>query len=266
MTPKKSCKQCGVEFGRKPKESRRQFEQRACCSRKCTNLSLTLSPEQRLTPERFWPKVRKGPDGHCWPWTGTANDNGYGVFVVSAKPVERRAGAHRVAYFLHHGVDPGALEVCHSCDNPPCCNPSHLFLGTHAANMADSAEKGRARGGGQKLYASDVAEIRRLYAGGRSSADIAADFGISQGQAYRLAAGESQRRVDAAPVLVPWREAGFDNHAQKLADEQVAEIRERYRRGGVTQRALAAEYGISSGHISNLINRKSKAGSRRAAS
>lgn len=89
--------------------------------------------------ERFWAKVdRRGPD-ECWPWTGATQQTGYGRFRVDG----RLQGAHRVAYVLTHGhLRPGA-HVLHRCDTPGCCNPSHLFLGTHADNMADKEAKGR---------------------------------------------------------------------------------------------------------------------------
>lgn len=88
-----------------------------------------------LTPEeqaRFWAKVDKSSD--CWVWTGTHSANHYGVFFLWG----RRYYAHRVAYELAKGpLKPGRL-ACHTCDNPPCCNPEHLYEGTPASNIADS--------------------------------------------------------------------------------------------------------------------------------
>jgi hypothetical protein len=98
------------------------------------------------TEERFWAKVDRsgGPDA-CWLWTaGTFRlRNGYGKF--GADPAaSRTVYAHRFAYELSHGPIPPGLLVCHHCDNPPCCNPAHLFLGTIADNMRDMSDKGRA--------------------------------------------------------------------------------------------------------------------------
>lgn len=89
---------------------------------------------------RFFSKVEKRDTG-CWEWVGQINKHGYGVFSVLAKPIT----AHRFSYSLHHGKDPADLLVCHTCDNPKCVNPEHLFLGTVLDNHRDMDRKGRRR-------------------------------------------------------------------------------------------------------------------------
>jgi hypothetical protein len=89
---------------------------------------------------RFWSKVDKS--GECWVWTAKALcENGYGRFYVGKKPLR----AHRYSWELANGPITDGLFVCHRCDNPPCVNPAHLFLGTHQDNMQDMVAKGRSR-------------------------------------------------------------------------------------------------------------------------
>lgn len=88
---------------------------------------------------KFWAKFdRSGPNG-CWTWTGATDDCGYGLTKFKGK----RIRTHRLAYFLTHGEFPDDLSVCHQCDNPPCGNPAHLWLGTARDNSQDKVAKGR---------------------------------------------------------------------------------------------------------------------------
>lgn len=81
----------------------------------------------------FWSRVDvRGPD-ECWPWMNAKTPNGYGTVYFGGRMV----GAHRVSWELTHGPIPDGLFVLHHCDNPPCCNPAHLFTGTHTDNVRD---------------------------------------------------------------------------------------------------------------------------------
>lgn len=135
---------------------------------------------------------RSGGEGACWPWTGYTQ-NGYGVLKYGRRgssPVR----AHRVAYELAHGLIPEGLFVCHHCDNPPCCNPAHLFVGTAADNAQDMVAKGRhgsivkretrprgERNPSSKLTEESVRQIRREWAaGGVRQRDLAKRFGVDK--------------------------------------------------------------------------------------
>ena len=88
--------------------------------------------------DRFWSKVDIKGDDECWEWKN-GKSQGYGIFRYDG----RAQKSSRVAYILTHGPIAKDLHVCHSCDNPPCCNPKHLWLGTNQDNISDKMEKNR---------------------------------------------------------------------------------------------------------------------------
>lgn len=90
----------------------------------------------------FWEKVNIRGAEECWEWHAGRNRYGYGNFKCKGKTIS----AHRLAWSLTHGEIPPGLCVCHKCDNPPCCNPAHLFLETSKGNTRDSVSKGRIGG------------------------------------------------------------------------------------------------------------------------
>jgi hypothetical protein len=127
--------------------------------------------------DRFWVKVQKAGDDECWVWLATRNHRGYGLFWAAG----RYDSASRVAYKLAYGPIPAGASVCHRCDNPPCCNPAHLFIGTQAMNLADMVAKGRqARHLGRtnpmaRLTDDDVRAIR---SSGLPAAELAKRHGV----------------------------------------------------------------------------------------
>jgi hypothetical protein len=137
-------------------------------------------PANRM--EDVWRYVQVGEPDECWPWTAAKRRRGYGTFTLA----RRNYVAHRIVYQVATGVDPGDRLVCHTCDNPPCCNPAHLFLGTHTDNVRDMLTKGRGRPPhgtrhhGAKLTEEDVREIRRRAATGEKLVTISRDYAVGQ--------------------------------------------------------------------------------------
>ena len=149
--------------------------------------------------ERFWPKVAvtANPD-KCWEWTaGMFQGSGYGSFAVRRK----NCYAHRVAYQLYYGKDPGDLDVLHKCDNVTCCNPHHLFLGTHTDNMRDRNNKGRANipKGEQvwdsKLTEENVTEALAMLSSGMTQQEVADVFGVDRSNIGYIKRGKIWKHI-----------------------------------------------------------------------
>ena len=139
--------------------------------------------------ERFWAKVdKKGPD-ECWNWNACIGKSGYGWFGLGSG--EGPKFAHRVSAYYYRILKDikDTIQVLHTCDNPRCCNPNHLFLGTNADNVADRHKKGRdgwiprlgEANPRAKLTERQVVEIRQRYSLGDTSQSILGrEYGVSQ--------------------------------------------------------------------------------------
>lgn len=173
--------------------------------------------------ERFWAKVdtSAGPDG-CWNWLGAGGAGLHGVIWRGGSNV----GAHRLSWELRNGVKvPDGLFVCHSCDNPSCVNPDHLWVGTQAQNMRDCQMKGRrARGDrhGSRLHPDRVAR------GDRNGARL-------------------------HPERMP---RGERNGSAKLSVNDVLSILQMHSAGGVTQKEIAKLHGVSPSLVHCIVSRK----------
>jgi hypothetical protein len=129
--------------------------------------------------DAFWSRVNIAGDDDCWNWTGAKTDRAYGIYAPLPGVLLR---SHRVAYALHNkGIDE-SMVVCHKCDNPSCCNPNHLFLGTLKDNTADMVAKGRNHKmlGSQNPSAKLTSEqVRKIYLDPRTNKEIADEYGVS---------------------------------------------------------------------------------------
>jgi hypothetical protein len=148
---------------------------------------------------KVWPKVDQsaGPD-ECHPWMSVRNPQGYGKVGHGRN---RKLYAARVVYELVNGpIEDPSLVVRHTCDNPPCCNPKHLILGTRGDNARDRGERKRGREHRQygeananvKIMDTDLPRIHELYAGGMSQMQIASQFGVKQPQISRILRGNQR--------------------------------------------------------------------------
>lgn len=153
---------------------------------------------QQSIVDRFWARVNKTET--CWLWTGTILSHGYGQISLGhpSTPGSKRWRAHRFSWELHRGTIPDGLVVCHTCDNPICVRPDHLFLGTQADNVHDSSRKGRKNAWGvQKLNADDVRVIRHQAARGLLQKDIAKAFGVARNTISGIVRRHTWAHLDA---------------------------------------------------------------------
>ena len=146
----------------------RKAQVRGYCRSHYTTMRRYHDLKPLTVEQRFWSNVRRRADDECWPWKDSPDTTHYGMISVESHATK----AHRLAWQLLRGPIPDGLQVLHSCDNPPCCNPAHLFLGTPKINDADKRAKGRApscrgeQNGHAQLTWEDVEQIRMIYRGG----------------------------------------------------------------------------------------------------
>ena len=133
---------------------------------------------KRPLRDRFWEKVAKADADECWEWTAARRcPNGYGQITLADG---KNGAAHRVAWEITHGPIPAGLHVLHACDNPPCVNPRHLWLGTNTDNAADMDAKGRRGRPGVKLTECSVALIRLRISRGEPRKTLAREYGVGR--------------------------------------------------------------------------------------
>lgn len=216
------------------------------------------------------------PEG-CHLWTASRCRGGYGNFGADTQGVRRHMKAHRFAWEIAHGPIPEGMDVCHHCDVPACVRVEHLFLGTHADNMADMMNKGRhvarsgdrhgarthperiLRGeliGGAKLTEADVREIRERRFAGEKQPALAAAFGVTQSLISIITLGKNWKHVGGPVDRRRGPRRGEENGASVLTAADVLDIRAAHAAGGVTFRALAEQYRVDDGTVTKVIRRE----------
>lgn len=176
---------------------------RTCGNLKCINPEhLETSTKRDIERQRFEKSFTKSDPDKCWEWESKLTNGGYGQFkFYDKKNKQKTTGAHRISFIFYKGEIPEGMFVCHSCDNPRCVNPKHLWLGTAADNNADKVSKNR--------------QARHIHKNGN--------------------------------IL-----------GRKVNDQQVKEIREKYKTGKYSQRDLGKEYSVVHATICQIVNHKTR--------
>lgn len=166
------------------------------------------------TKDWIWSKINRGSDSECWPCYTANNEFGY--------PRLRVFGAlfkgHRLVYEMEFGEIPDGMLVCHKCDNPPCCNPNHMFIGSPKDNMSDASKKGR----------------------------------LATGDRHGSKPG--RKKKENFKVDKHTRTTGEMASGSKFKDSTVLEVYEKYKRGGISQAQLAKDYNMSASHVWGIVN------------
>lgn len=155
----------------------------------------SVVPSRRSLAERIQSNLTQGGPDDCHEWRRARDENGYGLISVNGR--SRRAS--RVALICALGRDEPGLDACHTCDNPPCCNPRHLYFGTRKQNSEDAWARGRHPVGSQrpaaKLIEAQVIDLRERYSAGGDAQELAAHFGIQVVTLRHIVTGRKWKQV-----------------------------------------------------------------------
>jgi hypothetical protein len=154
------------------------------------NIARNIQAQERII-KRFESRINKGNPDDCWEWIGRKDSNGYGRIDIDKKPKL----AHRIAFKIANGFD--CESVCHSCDNPPCCNPNHLWAGNPKLNAEDRDKKGRSKflkpRKGSFNPASKLSEeqVKCILSSNEKGVELAIKYDVSKTAIYKIRNGEN---------------------------------------------------------------------------
>lgn len=189
---------------------------------------------------RFWQKVKK--TNKCWNWDSTLRD-GYGLFSFNGKPV----GAHRLSFAIEHGSIKHGAFVCHTCDNPQCVRPEHLYLGNQSTNMKDRSERDRTP---SEFTSAQIEQARIRAAEGENLYSIASDMDTDKVKSLLQAIrGETFKHVKAKPFVQV--DISKKRKVRSLSDKDIEDIKKALEKPywGIVKK-LAEKYGVSHTAIS----------------
>jgi hypothetical protein len=198
--------------------------------------------------------ARPGVPGRCWVWAFSLFEAGYGRFSA----LGCQSYAHRVSYAIANGGLPPGVVVRHKCDNPPCWNPDHLVVGTHADNAGDAVERDRICYGDArriKLTSELAREIFSAYSAGETIKSLCERYDVrSSATIHRIVTRKLWRRATADLPDHPAgsRAAHGEAHPQAKVTWDVVEAIRRDRAAGVSRRALCERYGLGRSQVARI--------------
>jgi len=203
------------------------------------NIPTNIPSLNKTYIDRFWSRVNIDTPDKCWNWKPKSHFNyGYGAFCIQVEKGKfKQLKAHRVAYFLHYKINPINKCICHSCDNPACCNPNHLFMGTLADNNKDRTNKYRQSCGKKHSYIMK----KRIF------------IPYLKLHPEKAARGKRNGRYTHPEKTARGEKSGNS----KLTDEKVIAIRNKFKEGNHSKRTIAKMFNISQSQGIKIINRQS---------
>lgn len=205
-----------------------------------TNITYNGIAVSKSDITRFWQKVKKTND--CWNWDNTLRD-GYGMFSFNGRPV----GAHRFSFAIEHGSIKEGAFVCHTCDNPQCVRPKHLYLGTQNSNMKDRSERDRTP---SDFTSAQIEQARIRAARGENLYAIASDMGTDKVKSLLQAIrGGTFKHVKTKPVAKV--DISKERKVRSLSNKDIEDIKKALEKPywGIVKK-LADKYGVSHTAIS----------------